>query len=106
MYLDIQNSRSLKEPVFKDLHCFQRFTLFARCLCSTGRLLLSSLDSHIIENSRKALFSKYLDICCFVSALSHRIFRMDEWMHNESKQNKLVVPGLSRIHYFLEFLPS
>ena len=64
------------------------FTLFARYLCSTGPQLLYSLDSHTIENSLLALFSKYLDICCFVSALPPRIFRTVEWIHNESKPNK------------------
>ena len=86
------------------------FTLFARYLWSTGPQLLYSLDSHTIENSWLALFSKYLDICCFVSALPHRIFRTVEWIHNESKQNKftnqVVFPGLSRIHYCLWFLPG
>ena len=35
---------------------------------------------------------------------------MEEWIHNESKQNKftnqVVFPGLSRNYYFLGFLPS
>ena len=74
------------------------FTLFARYLCSTDL----SCCIRLIRN--------YLDICCFVSALPHRIFRTVEWIHNESKQNKftnqVVFPGLSRIHYCLGFLPS